>query len=380
MDPTLNPTSIYEASNGQLDERLRKMVRVLTRASSHLDFILACLRNNVVPKGLRIRTSPQVLQSPTSDLAEVFDTAWRKILKNASILLMKTLKRYYKGFTAELIRQVETRKQDIQVEHGATTGNDIIAKTVSSAEPLAKRLMENRKKKLEELVKLTGGRKRHPRRLNKKLKENKPVDNPTPSTVVNLSGKPLCPGELQLLSRGLSFCPRPPKLNSTEILDDLERYNRRLRLKEYFATVEAMEDDRRPFRPPSNWMPPKGRNDALEVFISQVRRTVEQSLEARATWRAKDNISMDERRALKSLRERTDIVIKPADKGSAVVIMSQEGYIAEVNRQLQNTKHCKLLDASPLMEITAEVTSMVRDLLRRDVIDCRTQRFLLPRE
>ena len=198
--------------------------------------------------------------------------------------------------------------------------------------------------------------------------------------MVNLSGKPLCPGELQLLSRGLSFCPRPPKLNSTEILDDLERYNRRLRLKEYFATVEAMEDDRRPFRPPSNWMPPKGRNDALEVFISQVRRTVEQSLEARATWRAKDNISMDERRALKSLRERTDIVIKPADKESAVVIMSQEGYIAEVNRQLQNTKHYKLLDASPLMEITAEVTSVVRDLLRRDVIDRHTQRFLLPRE
>ena len=111
-------------------------------------------------------------------------------------------------------------------------------------------------------------------------KDTAPV--PTPTTVVNLSGCPLSPDEVQLLSRGLSFCPTPPHLNTTQVLDDLERYNRRLRLKEFFADKE--EDVSRPFRPPSHWMPPKGRDDALEVYISQVRT------EWNRVWRPGGNI------------------------------------------------------------------------------------------
>ncbi len=37
-----------------------------------------------------------------------------------------------------------------------------------------------------------------------------------------------------------------------------------------------------------------------------------------------DNLTPDEREALKKPRNRTDIIIKPADKGSATVVMSKE--------------------------------------------------------
>ena len=39
---------------------------------------------------------------------------------------------------------------------------------------------------------------------------------------------------------------------------------------------------------------------------------------------SRDNITGQERRALASLRRRTDMVIKSADKGSVMVIMSKE--------------------------------------------------------
>ena len=101
-----------------------------------------------------------------------------------------------------------------------------------------------------------------------------------PSTVVNLSGVPLSEEEVKLLSRGLSFCPTPHHNNKEEILDDLEGYFRRLRLKEFFLEEDEEEnyDAEISFRPPSTWMPPKGRDAALETYIRKIRTDVERQL------------------------------------------------------------------------------------------------------
>ena len=40
-------------------------------------------------------------------------------------------------------------------------------------------------------------------------------------TVVNLSNTNLSDAEISLLSKGLSFCPTPPRLDTTQIGDDL---------------------------------------------------------------------------------------------------------------------------------------------------------------
>ena len=56
------------------------------------------------------------------------------------------------------------------------------------------------------------------------------------------------------------------------------------------------------------------------------------------------NMSAMERRALNKLRKNLIIVIKPADKGSATVILSIENYIREAHRQLNNPKYYKKLD------------------------------------
>ena len=58
-------------------------------------------------------------------------------------------------------------------------------------------------------------------------------DPDLPTTVV--SGIALEEAEINLLSKGLSFCPSPRHIRKEEILDDLEKYFRRLRLKVLFG-------------------------------------------------------------------------------------------------------------------------------------------------
>ena len=52
----------------------------------------------------------------------------------------------------------------------------------------------------------------------------------------------------------------------------------------------------------------------------------------------KKNLTKEEYKAIKSLKNNKNIIIKPADKGSAVVILDRNAYIKEGQRQLNDTK------------------------------------------
>jgi hypothetical protein len=61
--------------------------------------------------------------------------------------------------------------------------------------------------------------------------------------VVNLSSKPLSSAESSLLSKGLNFCPNPPKINVRILDEDLDQFARRLRFKEYFHSKKETSED-----------------------------------------------------------------------------------------------------------------------------------------
>ena len=86
---------------------------------------------------------------------------------------------------------------------------------------------------------------------------------------------------MRLLSKGLSFCPTPWCANRDDILNYVESYFRRLRLKEFFLN-EDKNNDAEPhsqFRPPSTWMPPKGGDATLEIYIRKFRADVQNQLQ-----------------------------------------------------------------------------------------------------
>ena len=55
----------------------------------------------------------------------------------------------------------------------------------------------------------------------------------------------------------------------------------------------------------------------------------------------RDNLTKQERKAIKQLQKSVDIVIKPADKGSGAVIMDYNWYVNECLRQLNDSKFYK---------------------------------------
>ena len=69
----------------------------------------------------------------------------------------------------------------------------------------------------------------------------------------------------------------------------------------------------------STWTPPEKRNENLDLYINCFRKRVQSDLFTNKR-KTKDNLTAKEKRAIKNLRSNQDIVIKPADKGGAVVV------------------------------------------------------------
>lgn len=76
--------------------------------------------------------------------------------------------------------------------------------------------------------------------------------------------------------------------------------------------------------------------------------------------RATSNLSWDEKQALRQLRNNRSIVIKPADKGSTVVIMDRQAYIKKAEQQLNQGEYYKKL-SEPIFLNTVPV---VRGILQ----------------
>ena len=80
------------------------------------------------------------------------------------------------------------------------------------------------------------------------------------------------------------------------------------------------------------------------------------------------NLSKDQRTALDELMKNKNIVIKQADKGSAVVIMNRESYIAEAERQLKDENFYKPVEKNLTKDHNKLVHEAVDKLLERGEI------------
>ena len=88
--------------------------------------------------------------------------------------------------------------------------------------------------------------------------------------IINLSNRKLTDAEILLLNKGLKFTPTP-KLGSTqELTEDVNEFNSKLRLAEYFDGTE--DHDISLVKNKSKFIPPNKRNDALDEFINAVEK------------------------------------------------------------------------------------------------------------
>ena len=146
--------------------------------------------------------------------------------------------------------------------------------------------------------------------------------------VLNLSKRQLSVAEISLLSKGLKFVPTPNFVNRAILKEELEIFGRKLRLKWHFRNEESTGTFN-PFRRKSKFNP-KGKDAAIEMYLSRL----EEEILAIDTKLGYSNLTREEKKALKSLKDDVDIIIKEADKGSAVVVWDREDYLQEASKQL----------------------------------------------
>ena len=178
-----------------------------------------------------------------------------------------------------------------------------------------------------------------------------------------------------LLSKGLSYIPTRAHSDEYTAKADCEKFFRRLRLKVHFSSDPSnatppsqpsnqCEDPFKTLKPsPSNWTPPPGKFAALDYYISKCRRKVKMlDFKQRVT---KTNLSPQEKEALFSLRQRNDVVVKPADKGGAVVVWARDLYIQEAERQLSDSAFYQKLDRDLTMDHNNKVAEVVHDAISK---------------
>ncbi|CAJ0930163.1 unnamed protein product [Ranitomeya imitator] len=84
----------------------------------------------------------------------------------------------------------------------------------------------------------------------------------------------------------------------------------------------------------------------------------------------------EERHSLKNLQEDRTIIIKPADKGGALVMMDKNKYVAEITRQLSDDSIYQPLDRDPLPGIRQKIETILHHYTVRGVVDQKTCEFL----
>ena len=154
--------------------------------------------------------------------------------------------------------------------------------------------------------------------------------------VINLSNIFLTKHEIEILKLGLSFTPTP-KHNISELETDIYHFIRKLRLTYHFR--DSTYEDKSIVKSESTFTPKNNENQELETICKNLSET---KINIK---RISDNIP-NLRDGLNSLMTKirsNEIIIKPADKGSIVVVMSSEYYWTMCQSHLNNEQYYRCL-------------------------------------
>lgn len=179
---------------------------------------------------------------------------------------------------------------------------------------------------------------------------------------------------MELLSRGLTFIPTIGlnKDKKTQLQLDIQNYHRKIKLATYFKN--SNKEKPLPFMPASVWSPPPDKlPPEIQELIQKDKETFDRHFKGH---KEKTNLSPQEMEALKELIHNKHIVIKPADKGSAVVILGRDQYIKEVNRQLSDQIYYKKLEEPIYLKSIPIVQDILIKLHEKKFINAAQKRYL----
>lgn len=197
------------------------------------------------------------------------------------------------------------------------------------------------------------------------------------SSVVNLTQDfPLTYHEQNILAKGLNFIPTPKFIQKSKLDDSVSKLKRGIRLNWFFRKHSTIQKKQR-FMGKSNWIPPdKEIPKEILDFETEIGDIVKNSIPRSD----KQNLSKTENHALKSLKNAQDIVFKPADKGSATVVMHKSEYVNEAMRQLNDSKYYIKVVDSVRNNTSKKINEILLDLKNKKILKPRQFNHLKPPE
>ena len=202
----------------------------------------------------------------------------------------------------------------------------------AGSQNLVQNFTERNKEKIQQLLEQkkasapTPPVKHKERRFKRRIDSSAATVNPTAKgkadenkLVINLSNIPMTEAQERLLTLGPKFCPTPRSINTHQLSEDVREGCRRVRLQEWHHTsdtddsADEEEASAPKFYKPTGFNPPVGHDKTLDAYCNILQSRID-------TYSAPkfqhDNLTTDERRALKELRmmvNRREIRISTAD-------------------------------------------------------------------
>ena len=253
----------------RLIRRHERCSRNLARYANHLTFLIRYVRNHVIPRDLRVR-SPV----PTK--------GGHRVAKLASLRLLRERIRLAQRAKGNAMQDSHSTAKSITATHAS----EILEKISCNTKRLFNKTRDRQKRKFDNLLiekqsSVSTTRTPHVDRTHQVDKSK---------WVINLSSRSLSDAEVSLLQKGLNFAVTPTSIPATE-------------------TVAKVESAIRPL-------------DAEQA--DTVRRNVNSILQKAKP--PEPNITREMKQALKGLKEGKNIMILPADKGRASVVLDKNTY------------------------------------------------------
>lgn len=165
-------------------------------------------------------------------------------------------------------------------------------------------------------------------------------------------------------------------MNKFETYIGIQKFVRKLNIKKYYAQnpVEKMAMDNRftPLRNNSVFNPHIANNKYIDLFKKLVTTELEQ-LPVKKIHEQKDI-----KKGLRSLEKRKDIVIRPADKGGGIVVLSVEQYKKEMERILEDRSTYQILKSGPSKRYKQELKSIILYGVEKGLLNKHEEEYLVP--
>ena len=199
-------------------------------------------------------------------------------------------------------------------------------------------------------------------------------------SIVNLSNETLNELEETVLSKGLTFVPTPEEVNLDSLKYSVSEFKRKVKLSYFWAHREMNSNldlnyEKLPFTGKSDWDPPDG---CVPEKIHNILNELDQKVDNVRLTKDKNNLCSGQISALKHLRNKKQIIIKKADKGSAIVVMNKQDYLFEAERQLNDARYYTKIN-EPIFPQTAEkYKEIIQSLEAQKIINPKQMKYLMP--